>query len=104
MAGQIGDVLPARPGHHLTGRDHTDGGGRHRALLQTDRWYGDARTEMEVLISLDTIQRKVKFISELESIIYMRTRVLFISAEHWKNYKEFAPAQPQPGHNSKQSK
>ena len=55
VAGQIGDVLPARPGHHLTGRDHTDGGGRHRALVQTDRWYGDARTEMEVLISLDTI-------------------------------------------------
>ena len=55
MASEVGDVLPACTGHHLTGRDHTDGGGRHRALLQTDRWYGDARTEMEVLISLDTI-------------------------------------------------
>ena len=32
MAGQVGDVLPARPGHHLTGGDHTDGGGRHWAL------------------------------------------------------------------------
>ena len=55
MAGQVGDVLPARPGHHLAGGDHADGGGRHRALVQTDRWYGDAGTESEVLISLDTI-------------------------------------------------
>ena len=55
VASEIGDVLPAHTGHHLTGGDHTDGGGRHGALLQTDRWDGDARTEMEILISLDTI-------------------------------------------------
>ena len=55
VAGEVGDVLPARAGHHLAGGDHADGGGRHRALVQTDRWYGDARTEMLVLISLDTI-------------------------------------------------
>ena len=29
LAGEVGDVLPARPGHHLTGGDHTDGGGHH---------------------------------------------------------------------------
>ena len=45
----------------------------------------------------------MKFISEVESIIYMRTRVLFISAEQWRNYKEFPPP-VQPGHGSKQSK
>ena len=55
MTSEVGDVLPAGTGHHLTGGDHTDGGGRHGALVQTDRWDGDARTERELLISLDTI-------------------------------------------------
>ena len=55
VTSEVGDVLPAATRHHLTGGDHTDGGGRHGALVQTDRWDGDARTERELLISLDTI-------------------------------------------------